>query len=262
MRMTTNALKARLTRGLPCYGTWLHSASPSVAEMVGHVGLDFVIIDLEHGPGGVEAATAMMQAMSASETTPMIRVPSADPVFLKRMVDAGAQALLIPMVNTAAEARRIVDACLYPPRGQRGNAAVVVRGARYGLDPDYLAHAHEEMLIVPQIETVEAVDNAAAIAAVPGIDMLFIGPADLSGSAGCPGQTSAPAVERLIERTIAAARAAGKPVASVPREGKSWRDLFAEGYALVANGSDIISIREAALAQAADWRRHLEAAVG
>jgi 4-hydroxy-2-oxoheptanedioate aldolase len=256
MMVPKNTLKARLARGLPCFGTWLHSASPSVAEMVGYAGLDFVIIDLEHGPGGVETATAMMQAMTASETTPMIRVPSGDPIFLKRIVDAGAQALLIPMVNTAEEAKRIVDACLYPPRGQRGDASVVVRGSRYGLIGDYVAHAHEEMLIVPQIETVEAVANAGAIAAVDGIDMVFIGPADLAGSAGLPGQTGAPEVERLIAKAFAAIRAAGKPVGTVPRDGRSWRDLFADGYSLVATGSDLIHIREAVRAQAEEWHRH------
>lgn len=257
MMVAKNTLKARLANGLPCFGTWLHSASPAVAEMVSYVGLDFVIIDLEHGPGGVETATAMMQAMAASDTTPMIRVPSGDPVYLKRIVDAGAQALLIPMVNSADEAKQIVDACLYPPRGQRGNAAIVVRGSRYGLVPDYVARAHEEMLIVPQIETVAAVENAGAIAAVAGIDMVFIGPVDLSGSAGLPGETSAPEVERLIAKSLAAILAAGKPTGTVPRQGRDWRDLFADGFSLVATGSDLIHIREAALAQAEAWRRHV-----
>jgi 4-hydroxy-2-oxoheptanedioate aldolase len=253
-----NILKARLASGRPCYGTWLHTASPAVAEMVGYVGLDFVIIDLEHGPGDVDAAAQMMRAMAGGDTTPMIRVPSGDPIFLKRIVDAGAQTLLIPMVNSAEEARRIVDACLYPPRGQRGEASVVVRASRYGLIEDYVERAHDEMLIVPQIETVEAVAHAGEIAAVPGIDMVFIGPADLAGSAGCPKRTGAPEVEKLIARAVAGIRAAGKPVASVPRDGKSWRDLVAEGYQLIANGSDLISIRLAAVAQAEEWRQHLD----
>ncbi|MDQ2084171.1 aldolase/citrate lyase family protein [Xanthobacteraceae bacterium Astr-EGSB] len=258
MMVPKNALKARLAQGLPCFGTWLHSASPSVAEMVGYAGLDFAIIDLEHGPGDVDTARAMMQAMAAGGTTPMVRVPSGDPIFLKRVVDAGAQTLLIPMVDTAEEAKRIVDACLYPPRGQRGDASIVVRGSRYGLIEDYMAHAHEEMLIVPQIETVAAVAQAGAIAAVAGVDMVFIGPADLSGSAGLPGQTGAPEVERLIAHAVAAIRAAGKPIGTVPRDGKSWRDLFVEGYALVAAGCDLIHIRDAVLAQAGEWRRHLD----
>jgi 4-hydroxy-2-oxoheptanedioate aldolase len=262
MTVMKNALKARLAQGLPCFGTWLHTASPNVAEMVGYCGLDFVIIDLEHGPGGVETATAMMQAMAAGGTTAMVRIPSGDPAYLKRIVDDGAQAVLIPMVNTAAEARGIVDACLYPPRGQRGNAAIVVRGSRYGLIEDYVARAHEEMLIVPQIETVAAVDNAGAIASVPGIDMVFIGPVDLSGSAGLPGETGAPEVERLIAKSLAAIRAAGKPAGTVPRQGRDWPALFADGFALVATGSDLIHIRAGALAQADEWRRHRSAKGG
>ena len=175
-------------------------------------------------------------------------------MYLKRIVDSGAQAILVPMVNTAAEAQAVVDACLYPPIGKRGNAAAVVRGSRYGLIPDYVARAHEELLIVPQIETVEAVGNAHAIASVPGVDMVFIGPADLSGSAGLPDQTGAPEVERLIAETVAAVRKAGKPLSTVPRDGKSWQDLFGEGYAAVASGSDIAYLRQAALEQARAWQ--------
>ena len=248
-----NTLKRRILAGQQSFGMWVQSASPTMAEIAGLVGFDFVIIDQEHGPGDIQSAIDMMRALSGSPTTAMIRVPAADPVYLKRIVDAGAQAILIPMVNTEAEARAVVDACIYPPTGRRGNAAAVVRGSRYGLIQDYVQRAHEQLLIVPQIETVEAVGNAGAIAAVPGVDMVFIGPADLSGSAGLPDQTGAPEVERLIGETVAAVRAAGKPLSTVPRDGKSWQDLFGEGYAAVASGSDLAYLRQAALGQAEAW---------
>jgi 4-hydroxy-2-oxoheptanedioate aldolase len=254
MQPIVNTLKRRILAGQPSFGMWVQSNSPTLAEIAGLVGFDFIIIDQEHGPGDIEAALAMLRALNGSPTTAMIRVPAGDPVYLKRIVDAGAQAILVPMVNTAAEAQAVVDACLYPPIGKRGNAAAVVRGSRYGLIPDYVQRAHEELLIVPQIETVEAVGNAHAIASVPGVDMVFIGPADLSGSAGLPDQTGAPEVERLIAETVAAVRAAGKPLSTVPRDGKSWQDLFGEGYAAVASGSDIAYLRQAALDQARAWQ--------
>lgn len=253
MQLPKNAMKAKIAAGRPVFGTWLQAASPINAEIVACSGLDFAIIDQEHGIGGLETTVAMMRAFLGSDTTPMIRVPGGDVDYLKRIVDAGAQALLIPMVNTAAQAKAIVDATLYPPRGQRGNAAGIVRGSRYGFVSDYVARAHEEMLIVPQVETVEAVGNAAAIAAVPGVDMVFIGPSDLSGSAGVPGQTGAPEVEKLFAEAIAGIRSAGKPFATVPRDGKSWQDLFAEGYMMVSHGSDIATVKTAAMAQVEAW---------
>jgi 4-hydroxy-2-oxoheptanedioate aldolase len=133
-----------------------------------------------------------------------------------------------------------------------------VRGARYGLSTDYLQTAHESLLIVPQIETVTAVRNAREIASVDGVDMLFIGPSDLSGSAGVLDQTGAPEVERLIAETVTAVRAAGKPLATVPRDGKSWQTLFEDGFAAVASGSDIAIFRSAAATLAQDWRGYLD----
>ncbi|UFN47635.1 aldolase/citrate lyase family protein [Roseomonas sp. OT10] len=262
MDIPENRLKTRIRQGQPCFGMWVQSGNPTMAEIAGLVGLDFIIIDQEHGPGGVQDAMQMLRALNGSPTTGMIRVPAGDPVYLKRIVDAGAQALLVPMVDTAEEARAVVDACLYPPIGRRGNAAGVVRGSRFGLIGDYVARAHEQMLIVPQIETVKAVENAEAIASVPGVDMVFIGPSDLSGSAGFPGETGHPEVEALIARAAEGVRAVGKPLSTVPRDGRSWQDLFAEGYAAVASGSDIAIVRAAAAAQGEEWHRWREARRG
>lgn len=253
MNPIENMLKTKVAHGDKCFGMWLHTASPSVAEIVAHAGLDFVIIDQEHGVGDLDSAIAMMRAMLGSRTTPVIRVASSDPIYLKRIVDAGAQSILVPMVDSAEEAKSIVDACLYPPRGKRGNAAGVVRASRYGMVADYVDRAHEQMLIIPQIETAEAVKNASAISSVPGVDVVFIGPSDLSGSIGLPGQTGAPEVEALIAEAYAAIRAAGKPAATVPRDGRSWQALFEDGYQIVATGSDLAYIRQAALAQAGEW---------
>ncbi len=255
MKPVENELKAKLAGNRRCFGTWIHSGSPIVAELLGAIGLDFVLIDQEHGPGDLQDLVAMMQAVAISGTTPMVRVASSDPIHLKRVVDAGAQALLVPMVETADEARSIVDACLYPPYGKRGNANTVVRASRYGLVENYLENAHQQMLIIPQVETVAGVDNAAEMAAVPGVDAVFIGPSDLSGSIGLPGQTNAPEVVALIDKAFAAIAKAGKPVATVPRKDRSWQQLFEDGFNLVVAGSDIAHVREAAVAQRNEWAK-------
>jgi 4-hydroxy-2-oxoheptanedioate aldolase len=250
MQLMENTLKRRILAGQQSFGVWLQSGSPTFAEIAGLVGLDFVIIDQEHGPGDLQSAIDMMRAVSREGTTAMIRVPAADPNYLKRIVDAGAQAILVPMVSDAVEAQMIVDTCIYPPVGRRGNAASIIRGSHYGLVSDYVQRAHEELLIVPQIETVEAVTNARAIASVQGVDMVFIGPTDLSGSAGLPDQTNAPEVERLIATVVHETQAVGKPLATVPRRGRTWQNLFAEGYAAVASGSDVAYFRQAMVDQA------------
>ncbi|WP_332302743.1 HpcH/HpaI aldolase family protein [Rhizobium sp. GR12] len=253
MKIQENLLKTKLRTGQKCFGMWLHSASPTIAEIVAQAELDFVIIDQEHGVGDLDNAVSMMRAMLGTGTTPVLRVPASDPVYLKRVVDAGVQAVLVPMVNTAEEVKSVVDACLYPPHGRRGNAAGVVRASRYGMVHNYLDIAHEQMLIIPQIETAEAVHNAADIAAVAGVDVIFIGPSDLSGSIGLPGQTGARQVEDLIAKSYEAIRASGKPAATVPRHGRTWQALFDDGYQMVATGSDLAYVRDAALRQADEY---------
>ena len=254
MQIPVNALKMRIQAGRPSFGMWLQSNCPALAEIAGLVGLDFVIIDQEHGPGDIQSAIDMMRALSGSPTTAVVRAPLNDQAYLKRILDAGAQAVLVPMVDTAQEAKQLVDACLYPPRGRRGNAAVVVRGGGYGLISDYVQRAHESLLIIPQIETVTAVANAREIASVPGVDMVFIGPSDLSMSAGFPGRMDAPEVEALIAEAVAAVTAAGKPVSTIPRPGWTIADLLAAGIAAVPTGSDIDWYRSEARKLVQQWR--------
>lgn len=240
-----NHLKRKISAGTPCVGMWLGLASPAVAEIAAVSGFDFVIIDNEHGQMGLEASVDMMRAVMGTECTAMIRVPGHDRDYLKRVLDAGAQALMIPMVNTAEQAAAIVDACRYPPRGTRGYAAPAVRGARYGIDADYVDWAHEELFLAPQIETVEAVGNAGAIAAIDGVDLLFIGASDLSGSAGRLADTGHPEVTALIDKVKQAAAAAGKPLGTIPRPGVPTEQLAADGFLFAAGAVDVMMLRQA-----------------
>ncbi len=240
-----NRLKQRILAGEKSLGTWLESESPALAEMAAIAGLDFFIIDQEHGPGGLQTAIDMMRAGACVLTTAVVRVLPQDIVYVRRLVEAGVEAILVPMVETAEQARAIVSACRFPPRGTRGDAAIVTRSSSYGFAGDYYDRADDNLLIMVQIETSAAVENAREIAEVDGVDLVFIGPSDLSSSIGLRGQTNAPEVEALIAEIVRVCRHEGKPLGTVPRLGKSWQQLFDAGFALIATGSDIAIYNEA-----------------
>jgi len=251
-----NRLKTRLAAGDKLLGTWLQSGSATFAEMAMIAGFDLFIMDQEHGMGDLQAAVDSMRAASAGETTMMVRVPTADPIYIRRLVDAGCEALLAPMIETADQARAVVAACRFPPRGVRGLAVDIARAANFGFVDDYIARADETILVSVQIETPKAVENARQIAAVDGVDLVFIGPNDLAASLGFPGKTGAPQVEAAIARVIDAARAAGKPLATVPRAGRTWRQCFEDGFSMVALGSEIYFYRVASAALMTEWKAY------
>jgi 4-hydroxy-2-oxoheptanedioate aldolase len=248
-----NRLKQRIQAGEKSLGTWLESASPALAEVAAISGLDFFIIDQEHGPGGLQTAIDMMRAGACTQATAVVRVPPQDVVYVRRLVEAGMEAILVPMVETAEQARAIVSVCRFPPRGSRGDAACVTRSSSYGFAADYYDRADDNLLIMVQIETYAAVKNAREIAEVDGVDLVFIGPGDLSGSSGLRGKTNAPEVEALIAEIVQVCKRAGKPLGTVPRLGKSWQQLVDNGFSLVATGSDI-AIYNAALTKLVNER--------
>jgi 4-hydroxy-2-oxoheptanedioate aldolase len=250
-----NSLKRRLAAGKPALGCWLFTGIPTVAEIIGHAGYDFVLIDHEHGPGDMLSATAQLQALTASASTAMMRVPWNDPVEIKRAVDIGVEGVMVPMVDTAEQAQAAVAACKYPPEGIRGCASSVVRGSDYGLaNAEYLTRVNDEIVVMCQIETERAVDNIPEIASVEGVDVLFIGPNDLAASIGRPGRTDDPEARRLIERAEEAIKASGKKMAAVGYAGMGWPEMFARGYDLIPGASDVGLLRNGAAADVAAHR--------
>ena len=248
-------LKRLMTAGKPAIAVWLGLPSPAVAEIVSVAGYDAAIIDQEHGTMGLETAIDMMRGLrSGGDTTAMIRVPSHDPDYLKRVLDAGAEAVMVPMVNTAEEAAAIVSACRYPPLGRRGYAVPAIRASAFGTDARYQATAHERLVIAVQIETKEAVANAAEIAAVAGVDMVFVGAGDLSGSLGHLADTGHPEVEAAIAEVVAAVQPTGKALGTIPRPGKSVIDLASEGWGFVAGAVDTMMLRAASVADVSAFR--------
>ena len=227
---------------------------PQVVEILSLAGFDFIVLDQEHGLGDPSSLPAQLHAMSATPTVGVVRVPWNDHVYLKRVLDAGAEAVLIPSINTAEEARAAVAACLYPMRGRRGTAASSVRASSYGMAPDYVATCAENLLIACQIESAQAVENIDEILAVDGIDMLLIGPTDLSATVGQMGNIRHPEVARLIAHAEARIKAAGRPMGTVPHPGCTWKDMFARGYQFVNAGSDIARLRDGSLADMKEFR--------
>jgi 4-hydroxy-2-oxoheptanedioate aldolase len=245
-----NALKQRLAAGKKALGCWLHLNSPIAAEMLALCGYDFLLIDNEHGPASLSDSVALLQAMAGSPTTSMMRVPWNDAVYLKRALDIGVESVMIPAIETREQAEHAVRACRYPPRGFRGSAYQIVRGASYGIGaPDYRETAHDNLLVILQIESRRAVDNVEAIAAVDGVDMLLIGPNDLAGSVGKLGRIEDPEVMALVARTEAAAKAAGRKLGSIAFAGRTPQQMFDHGYDLIVASTDMLFIREGALAE-------------
>ncbi len=252
-----NPLKQRLDRGDNLFGCWIETGSPVVVEILGLQGFDFLVLDLEHGQGDLKDLVDMLRAAKAVGCPCIVRVPWNDPVMLKRVLDCGADSLMIPCVETAAEAEAAVRACLYPPRGTRGYAASAVRASHYGADTDYMRLAHEQMLIIVQVESAAAAAQAEAIGKVEGVDMVFIGINDMAGSIGLLEQLDRPDVRELVAQAEKGIRASGKPMGTVPSAGADWRSLFAQGYRLVPLAGDVGFLRDAARATAGAVREAL-----
>jgi 4-hydroxy-2-oxoheptanedioate aldolase len=248
-------LKARMRAGEAVNGFWVELFSPAATEVMAAAGYDCAMIDLEHGAADLADAVAVMRALQGSGCTPLVRVPANDAAWVKRVLDAGAEGVMVPAVNTAAEAEAAVAACHYPPRGIRGMAAPIVRASGYGRDwRGYVAEIERSVLAICQVETRTAVDNVAEIAAVDGLDMIFVGPFDLSASLGFMGEPDHPEVRAAIAAVEAAAKAAGRLLGAIPTPERPPAALYRDGYDLVLADIDLVLLREGAQAGVAVLR--------
>lgn len=237
----------------PLAGGWVCSGSPLVAEIMAGAGFDWLLIDMEHGPNTLDTVLAQLQAVAGAASVPVVRVPFGDAVTIKQVLDLGAQNLLVPMISSAAEAEAVVEAVRYPPRGRRGVGAALARSARWNRVDDYLQNADAYVSVFVQIETAAGVEAAAEIAAVAGIDGVFVGPSDLAASLGLLGQQSHPDVTAAVLRAFAAVHAAGKPVgvnAFDPAVAQSYVDAGAD---FIAVGADVALLARGSEALAARW---------
>ena len=219
-------------------GTWIMSASPLVTEAMGHAGFQWGVIDMEHTPLDMMEVIHLLQAAGNTKMVPIVRVPWNDSVGIKRVLDAGAQTLLIPFVQNADEARRAVAATRYPPEGNRGLAGMS-RGSKFGTVPDYARTANKTVGAVLQLETPAAVAQLEAIAAVPGVDSLFMGPGDLSAALGHAGNTAHPEVMAVMADAARRCKAVGMPVGTVGGTPEMVVQYRAMGFDYVAIASDL-----------------------
>jgi 4-hydroxy-2-oxoheptanedioate aldolase len=197
MRLPENRFKRAIRSGVPQIGIWCSLANPVAAELCAGTGFDWMLIDGEHSPNDLRTVLAQLQAIAAYPTSAIVRPPVGDAVVVKQLLDIGAQSLLIPMVDTPEQAEAMARAVCYPPHGVRGVAAQT-RAGRWGRIPDYLATARSEICLIVQIESVTGLSNVDAIAAVDGVDALFVGPADLAASLGHLGEPGHPEVQEAI----------------------------------------------------------------
>jgi 2-keto-3-deoxy-L-rhamnonate aldolase RhmA len=230
-----NELKRRLKAGEQVCGIWVTIESPIVTELLSTLNFDYFVFDTEHSPLDIYQTQTLMQAMRHNGTTPIVRVWWNDIVAIKRALDIGAYGIVVPWINNKEQAEMAVKACRYAPKGLRGCGP---RRAAFD-DPDYLKTADEEILIIAQIETKDAVENIESIVSVEGIDVTYIGPADLSASYGHLGDMSHPEVQTAIDRVFDASRKAGVATGIHLGAGKTIMDRVKKGYSFVTVGSDL-----------------------
>jgi 4-hydroxy-2-oxoheptanedioate aldolase len=248
MDLPVNRFKHSLRAGRPPVGTWLMSAAPAAAEALGCAGLDFLVVDTEHVPLDIAQTIDVLRAIAGTPASAITRVPWNDMVMVKRALDAGAQSIMFPFVQSADEARRAVSYTRYPPQGIRGVAAMH-RASRYATVPDYLERANDELCVIVQLETPAALDALPAIAAVEGVDSLFVGPGDLSAAMGRLGDIAHADVQAQLARAARECRALGMPCGIVGPNPDMVRRFLEYGYSWVAVGSDMSLM----LGRAQEW---------
>jgi 4-hydroxy-2-oxoheptanedioate aldolase len=234
-----NRLKGALAKGELQLGCWLGMATPASAEIAGGAGFDWCLIDAEHAPNDIASIRAQLMTLNGSSSSVVVRVPFGEAWIMKRMLDLGAQSILVPMIDTAEQALAMVRAVRYPPEGVRGVGAGFARASGYGAITDYQPTASAEICLLLQAESRKAVENIDEIAATDGVDCVFIGPSDLSADMGYLGNPGAPEVEEAILHAISRIRAAGKAagiIAFGPGEAKRWADA---GVTFIATASDV-----------------------
>src|SRR5262245_5814599 len=214
------------------------SGSADMAEVLAYAGLDFLVLDHEHGQASIDQAISQLRAIKGSDCVGVLRVPSNDHVYIKRALDAGVGGIMVPSVSSAAEARAVVDACCYAPTGIRG-AFGGMRAMQYGFNPGYYETSFDDLLVVVQVESAKAIDSIPEIAAVEGVDVIFIGPRDLSATLGKLNQFDDPVVRGHIDRAALAILAGGKLLGSTAATGKVAKDMATRGYRFIIPGSDV-----------------------
>ncbi|MFK7859094.1 MAG: HpcH/HpaI aldolase/citrate lyase family protein [Granulosicoccus sp.] len=245
--------------GFPASGCWINIFDPIVGELVGRCGYDYAMIDMEHSPADLSQTLAMIRAVQSGGAKALVRVPDKQPQWIGRLMDMGADGVMVPMVNSAEEASVLAAAAVYAPEGTRGMAAPIVRATGYGVNTaHYLENYRGQFTLLLQIESAEAVDAADEIAAVDGVDCVFIGPFDLAGSLGHLAEPDHKVTRAAIRKVSTATKAAGKLLSTLNTPKFAAKHLFKDGYDLVFSGSDVSMLRGAMANDAANSEKLIE----
>jgi 4-hydroxy-2-oxoheptanedioate aldolase len=247
MDMPVNTFKQVLQQGRLQLGLFLGLGSAVSAELLATCGYDYLLIDAEHGANDLRSVQAQLQAIAAYPVPCLVRPPSHDPGFIKQLMGVGAQTLLLPMVDNAAQAGALVSAMRYPPKGMRGVGTALERSARWNAVPDYFSRVEDNTCLIVQIESLSGLQNLDEIAAVDGVDAVFIGPADLAASMGYLGQPGHPDVQTAINAAIVRIAAAGKAPGVFSSDPVLARRYRASGATFLALGADTSVLRSAAV---------------
>lgn len=256
MHTPINRFKCGLQAGPVQLGFWLALADANVAEICAGKGYDWLLIDAEHGPQTLPGIVEQLRAIEATPPcSPIVRVPGHDPVAIRQILDLGAQTIMVPMVETAEQARAIVIASRYPPDGERGLGGA--RAARWGGYPAYVGEANEQLCIIAQIETGMAINNIETIAAVDGIDALFLGPADLAATQGLLGSDNFDALLELSRNSLVRIVSTGKPAGILSRDERLVQQFLNGGARFIANGIDSFALAKSAAEDVRTWRARI-----
>ena len=251
-----NHLKTKLKAGKMTAGAWAQIASPFTAEILSSAGFDWLMLDMEHGPGDILTLVSQIHAMKGTDCVPLVRTPWNDFVVIKRIFDAGAEGVLVPYVNTRDEAEQAVKACKYPLEGIRGVAGSP-RAAGFGQNRgSYLQRANDEIFIMIAVETPDAVANLDEILQVDGLNGIFVGPMDLASSMGYFGDPSQPEVQDAIRKIESKVLAAGKVLSTTTGTWEGAQALFERGYQMLMLMADGVSLATMANEKIAQFKEH------
>jgi len=238
MDMPINHFKQALATRRLQIGLWSGLADPYCAEICAGAGFDWLVLDAEHAPNDVRSLLAQLQAMAPYPTHPVVRATIGDTAHIKQLLDLGAQTLLVPIVETAEQAANLVRATRYPPDGVRGVGSALARASRWNRIGSYLAEADQQICLIVQVETRRGIENLEAIAAVPGVDAVFLGPADLSAALGYRGRPDHPQVQSVMQQAVARILASGKAAGTLLSDETLARRYIDLGCSFVAVGVD------------------------
>lgn len=238
MDLPLNTFKQRLKGGEPLIGLWVGLADAYAAELAATLGYDWLLLDGEHAPNDLRGLLGQLQAVAPYRSQPIVRPPTGDAVLIKQLLDIGAQTLLVPMVESAAQARELVRAMRYPPEGIRGVGSALARASRWNTVPDYLNRAEEQLCLLVQVENRAGLAALPEILAVDGVDGVFIGPADLSAALGHRGNPGHPEVQAAIETAIGQIVVSGKAAGILSADQGLARRYLKLGATFVAVGVD------------------------